>query len=82
MTVILKHFFVGLLIVLLPLIGSAAYAQSSDAKAEHMVGDKDGVWIYMSDNRLIYCWWPQNPGRTERTASCRIMDAFRVNMMR
>ena len=87
MVVKLSHLVVALLVALgLVTLGTFldtdVYAQSRDVSVIHMVGDNSGTWLFTTDNRLIYCWWPSSPSRTERTASCRVMDQFRVNMMR
>jgi hypothetical protein len=82
MKVKFRHVVIALIILVGPIFTGVTHAQSSDVTVVHMVGDKDGVWLYTSDNRLIYCWWPSSPSRTEKTASCRVMDQFRANMMR
>ena len=46
-----------------------------------MTGDKNAVWIATSDNRLIYCWWPQDPSRLDSQASCRVLDRFKVDRL-
>lgn len=46
-----------------------------------MTGDKNAVWIATDDNRLIYCWWPQDPSRLDSQARCRVLDRFSVDRL-
>lgn len=46
-----------------------------------MTGDKDAVWIATSNNKLIYCWWPQDPSRLDRQSQCRVLDKWNVDRL-
>ncbi len=48
----------------------------------HMTGGSDAVWIATEDQRLIYCWFQTSAARPDTQANCRVMDRFRVNVMR
>lgn len=39
-----------------------------------MTGDKDSVWLATSNNKLVYCWWEDDPGRLDKLAQCRALN--------
>jgi hypothetical protein len=41
-----------------------------------MTGDKNAVWIATRDNRLIYCWWPQDPSRLDEAGELSATGSF------
>ncbi len=73
-----KRWAATILIASLP---AAVTAQEQQSNVVSMTGDKDAVWIATSDNRLIYCWWPQDPSRLDRQASCRVLHRFGVDRL-
>lgn len=66
--------------VALCLSPAAALAQD-DAHVIGMTGDKDAVWIATSNNKLVYCWWPQDPSRLDRQAQCRVLDKWNIDRL-
>lgn len=56
-------------------------AQQGNPQIASMTGDRNAVWIATTDNRLIYCWWPQDPARLDKQASCRMLDRFKVDLL-
>lgn len=58
-----------------------ASAQQGAPQIVSMTGDRNAVWIATRDNRLIYCWWPQDPARLDKQASCRQLDRFKVDRL-
>lgn len=70
-----------LLSLALSLVAGASQAQTNDSMVVQMTGDRNAVWIATRDNRLIYCWWPQDPARPDKQASCRTLDRFKVDRL-
>ena len=66
------------------MLSSTAKAQTGDSGLviTHMTGGSDAVWLATDDERLIHCWFPQNAARTSERANCRIIERFRVNVLR
>jgi hypothetical protein len=59
-----------------------AQTDSGGLVVTHMTGDSDGVWLATNDERLIHCWFPQDAARTSERANCRVIERFRVNVLR
>ena len=65
------------------LLTNTATAQSgSGLNITHMSGDANGVWMATDDERLVHCWFPNDPSRTDTRANCRVVERFRVNVLR
>lgn len=46
----------------------------------HMTGNEDAVWLSMSNNELIYCWWKEAPDRITERPRCRKLDRWSVEL--
>ncbi len=66
------------------LLSSTATAQTGERTIgiKHMTGGSDAVWLATDDERLIHCWFPQDAARTDVRANCRVIERWRVNVLR
>ncbi len=77
----LKKPLIRLATLLLILCLNPAVSAEEKVNVVGMTGDKDAVWIATSNNKLIYCWWPQDPSRLDRRAQCRVLDKLGVDRL-
>lgn len=70
------------LLVTVAAFGTLPYAASAENSVQNISGDKDAVWLVTDDNRLIYCWWPQDPSRPEARARCKTVDRFNLDRLK